>query len=69
MHEDPDVTVFTFTQFSRKVGVVTMEEGKNSVDDLVVGLYIDDWENLVWKLSDDLVQDECHLIDVKDSNF
>ena len=69
MHDDPDVNVVTFPQFSRTVGVVTMEEVQNSMDDLVFGLSIDYWENLVWKLCGDLVQDECYLVNVKDSDF
>ena len=36
---------------------------------LVVGLSLNDREELVWKICGDLVHGECHLVDVKDSNF
>ena len=39
------------------------------MDDMVVGLSLDDWEDLVWKLCGDLVHSECHLVDVNNSNF
>ena len=39
------------------------------MDALVVGFSLNDREDLVWKLHGDLVHGECHLADVKDSNF
>ena len=56
-------------QFSRKGGGVTTEEGTHVVEDMVFGLSLDDWEELVGKLRGDLVQSELYLVDVKDSYF
>ena len=39
------------------------------MDDLVLGFYLDDEEDIVKKLPVYLVHGECHLINVKDSNF
>ena len=39
------------------------------MDAMLVGLYLYDKENLVCKICRDLVHGECHIVDVKDSNF
>ena len=39
------------------------------MDDMVVGFSLDDREYLVWKLRGDLVQGECHIVDIKGSSF
>ena len=39
------------------------------MDALVVGFSFIGWEELVGKLRGDLVRCECHIVDVKDSNF
>ena len=36
---------------------------------LVVGLSLDDLEDLVWGICVDLVHGECHIFYIKDSNF
>ena len=37
--------------------------------DMAVGLSLNDREDLVRKLCSDLVHGECHIVNVKDSNF
>ena len=59
----------TPTQCSLMGGGVTVEEGPHVVDALLVGLYLNDQENLVCKICRDLVHGECHIVDIKDSNF
>ena len=59
----------THTQCSWKGGGFTVEEGPRVVDAMLVGLYLYDKENLVCKICRDLVHGECHIVDVKDSNF
>ena len=39
------------------------------MDALLVRLYLNYCEDLLWKLHGDLSHGECHFVDVKDSNF
>ena len=59
----------TSPQCSLKDGGVTIDEGPHVLDALVVGLSLNVWEDFVWKLCGDLVHSECHIVNVKDSDF
>ena len=39
------------------------------MDALVVRVYLDDQEDLAWKLCGDLFYGECYLVYVKDTDF
>ena len=69
MYGDTDFPMITSTQCSCNGGGVTVEEGQNDVDALLVWISIDHREGLVWKLRDDLVNGEFHCFNTKGSNF
>ena len=61
--------VVYYYQCSIKGGGVNVEEGPHVVNALLVRLYLDDKEELVWKIHGNLVHGEFHLVDIKDSDF
>ena len=69
LHGKPGVPVITSTQCRCKGGGLTVEEGPHVIYALLVGFYPDNREGLVWKLCDNLVIRECHIIDRKVSDY